>query len=33
MKRDKLVSIDGIGSADRVTARIVQAIDARMRRA
>lgn len=30
---DKLVSIDGVGTAERVTARIVQAIDARMRRA
>ena len=33
MGRDKLVSIDGIGTAEKVTARIVQAIDARMRRA
>ena len=33
MRQDKLISIDGIGSAERVTARIVQAIDARMRRA
>ena len=33
MGRDKLVSIDGVGTAERVTARIVQAIDARMRRA
>jgi adenylate kinase len=33
MGRDKLVSIDGVGAAERVTARIVQAIDARMRRA
>ena len=33
MGRDKLVSIDGVGPAERVTARIVQAIDARMRRA
>ncbi len=30
---DKLVSIDGVGTAEKVTARIVQAIDARMRRA
>jgi adenylate kinase len=33
MRRDKLVSVDGVGSAERVTARIVQAIDGRMRRA
>lgn len=32
MGQDKLVSIDGIGPAERVTARIVQAIDSRMRR-
>jgi adenylate kinase len=31
--RDKLVSVDGVGAAAKVTARIVQAIDARMRRA
>jgi adenylate kinase len=31
MRRDKLVSIDGIGTAERVTARIVQAVDSRMR--
>jgi len=33
MGRDKLVSIDGVGPAERVTARIVQAIDSRMRHA
>jgi adenylate kinase len=33
MRRDKLVSIDGVGATERVTARIVQAVDSRMRRA
>jgi adenylate kinase len=33
MRRDKLVSIDGVGVAAKVTARIVQAIDVRMRHA
>jgi adenylate kinase len=33
MGRDKLVSIDGVGTAEKVTARIVQAVDTRMRRA
>jgi adenylate kinase len=33
MGRDKLVSVDGVGASERVTARIVQAIDTRMRHA
>jgi adenylate kinase len=33
MQRDRLVSVDGVGSTEKVTGRIIQAIDARMRHA
>jgi len=31
MKKDKLVTIDGIGDPDKVTTRLIRAIDRRLR--